>query len=71
MDFFRPASWPEALAVKAAHPDALPIAGGTDVMVDINFGRARPPALLDLTGIGELAEWATDGASEIGCVSVA
>jgi CO/xanthine dehydrogenase FAD-binding subunit len=60
MEFFRPADWPEALAVKAAHPDALPITGGTDVMVDINFDRVRPPALLDLTGIGELAEWAPD-----------
>ena len=42
MDFFRPATWPDALAVKAANPGALPIAGGTDVMVDINFDRVRP-----------------------------
>jgi CO/xanthine dehydrogenase FAD-binding subunit len=61
MEFFRPADWPEALAVRAARPDALAITGGTDVMVDINFDRVRPAALLDLTGIGELAEWATDG----------
>jgi CO/xanthine dehydrogenase FAD-binding subunit len=60
MEFFRPADWPEALAIKAAHPGALPITGGTDVMVDINFDRVRPPALLDLTGIRELAEWAQD-----------
>ncbi|MBO0772268.1 MAG: FAD binding domain-containing protein [Actinobacteria bacterium] len=58
MDYFRPADWPEALAIRAAHPEALPIAGGTDVMVDINFDRVRPPALLDLTGVRELAEWA-------------
>src|SRR6202162_4784794 len=43
--------------MKAAHPDALPIAGGTDVMVEINFDRHRPPAFLDLTRIAELAEW--------------
>jgi len=61
MEFFRPASWPDALAVRAAHPGALPIAGGTDVMVDINFDRVRPPALLDLTGISELAGWSCDG----------
>jgi CO/xanthine dehydrogenase FAD-binding subunit len=61
MRYFRPADWPEALAVRAAHPGALPIAGGTDVMVDINFDRVRPEALLDLSGIGELAEWAPDG----------
>jgi CO/xanthine dehydrogenase FAD-binding subunit len=60
MEFFRPAEWQEALAIKAARPGALPIAGGTDVMVDINFDRVRPPALLDLTGVRELAEWAPD-----------
>lgn len=57
MEFLRPTSWADALAAKSAHPDALPIAGGTDVMVDINFDRVRPPALLDLTAVPELAEW--------------
>src|ERR1700726_1945509 len=61
MEFFRRTDWSDALAVKAAHPDALPIAGGTDVMVEINFDRVRPAALLDLTGIRELAEWSCDG----------
>jgi len=60
MEFFRPATWPDALALKAAHPEALPLAGGTDVMVDINFDRVRPVALLDLTGIRDLAEWSAD-----------
>src|SRR5499433_2468303 len=60
MEFFRPTTWPDALAVKAAHPEALPLAGGTDVMVDVNFDRVRPPALLDLTGIRDLAEWSAD-----------
>jgi CO/xanthine dehydrogenase FAD-binding subunit len=59
-EFLRPTTWAEALALKAAHPDALPIAGGTDVMVGLNFGRTRPPALLDLTAIPELATWHTD-----------
>ena len=57
MDFLRPASWEEALAAKAEHPTAVPIAGGTDVMVEINFARRRPAALLDLSRIPELAEW--------------
>ena len=61
MEFFRPTTWPDALAVRAAHPGALPIAGGTDVMVDINFDRVRPDALLDLTGVRDLAEWSPDG----------
>jgi len=61
MDFLRPSDWDEALAAKAAHPDAVPIAGGTDVMVDLNFDRSRPAALLDLTRVGALTDWGTDG----------
>jgi CO/xanthine dehydrogenase FAD-binding subunit len=60
MEFFRPTTWSDALAVKAAHPGALALAGGTDVMVDINFDRVRPAALLDLTGVRDLAEWSAD-----------
>jgi CO/xanthine dehydrogenase FAD-binding subunit len=53
--------------MKAAHPDALPIAGGTDVMVEINFDRHRPPAFLDLTRVAELSEWGPeDGMLRIG-----
>jgi CO/xanthine dehydrogenase FAD-binding subunit len=61
MDFLRPSTWEEALAVKATHPDAVPIAGGTDLMVELNFDRRRPPVLLDLTAIPDLAAWGTDG----------
>ncbi|MFG2873651.1 FAD binding domain-containing protein [Streptomyces sp. NPDC048337] len=57
MDFLRPASWEEALAAKAEHPAAVPIAGGTDVMVEINFDHRRPEYLLDLNRITELREW--------------
>jgi CO/xanthine dehydrogenase FAD-binding subunit len=57
MDFLRPTSLDEALAMKAATPEAVPIAGGTDVMVELNFDKRRPPALLDLGGVGELATW--------------
>jgi CO/xanthine dehydrogenase FAD-binding subunit len=60
MDFLQPSTWTEALAMKAAHPDALPIAGGTDVMVEINFDRRRPPAFIDLTRIAEISEWGTE-----------
>lgn len=62
MEFLRPGTWDEALALKAAHPQAVPIAGGTDVMVELNFDRRRPPALLDLTGVAELGRWESDGA---------
>jgi len=67
MELHRPATWQEALAVKAAHPDALPIAGGTDVMVEINLDRHRPESIIDLTRIPELAEWGLeDGTVRVG-----
>ncbi|RMI28321.1 FAD binding domain-containing protein [Streptomyces triticirhizae] len=70
MEFLRPATWREALAVKAAHPEAVPLAGGTDLMVEINFDRRRPEILLDLTRVPELRAWrAEPGAVRIGaCV---
>ena len=55
-----PDTWEEALALKAEHPDALPIAGGTDVMVELNFDRVRPQAMLDVTRIPELREWGAE-----------
>lgn len=57
MEFLRPASWEEALAAKAEHPSAVTIAGGTDVMVEINFDHRRPGHLMDLNRIPELHEW--------------
>jgi CO/xanthine dehydrogenase FAD-binding subunit len=60
MDFLSPATWADALAAKAEHPDAVPIAGGTDVMVELNFDRRRPSALLDLTRIAELTRHGRD-----------
>jgi CO/xanthine dehydrogenase FAD-binding subunit len=57
MEVLRPDSWREALELKAAHAGAKPIAGGTDLMVELNFDRVRPQTILDLTRIPELAEW--------------
>ncbi len=57
MEFLQPADWRGALEAKAADPAAKPVWGGTDVMVELNFGRERPGALLDLTRVGELTEW--------------
>jgi CO/xanthine dehydrogenase FAD-binding subunit len=61
VDFLQPKSLREALEVKAERPEALPIAGGTDVMVELNFDRGRPAAILDLTSVAELAAWDRDG----------
>ena len=60
MEFMQPATWSEALAMKAAHPEATPIAGGTDVMVGLNLDHGRPESIIDLTRIRELGEWGSD-----------
>jgi len=54
MEFLRPTTWAEALAAKAESPEAVPLQGGTDVMVEINFDMRRPVALLDLNQVREL-----------------
>jgi CO/xanthine dehydrogenase FAD-binding subunit len=61
VDFLQPTSWDEALAAKAERPDAVPIAGGTDVMVELNFDARRPAVLLDLTRVADLALWSAEG----------
>jgi len=67
VDFIQPASWADALAVKAELPDAVPLSGGTDVMVELNFDARRPAALLDLTRIAELGRWEiADGRVRLG-----
>jgi len=61
MDFLQPRSLAEAVDTAQRYPDAVPIAGGTDVMVDMNFARRRPAALLDLTRVPELTRWESAG----------
>jgi CO/xanthine dehydrogenase FAD-binding subunit len=60
MEVLTAQSWQEALELKAAHPEARAISGGTDLMVELNFDRIRPQAILDLTRVPELAEWGRD-----------
>lgn len=67
MEFVQPRSWDEALAAKASMPEAVPIAGGTDVMVELNFARRRPSVLLDLTRVRELTgQVIVDGRLRVG-----
>jgi CO/xanthine dehydrogenase FAD-binding subunit len=67
MDFLAPTTWADALAVKAEHPGAAPVTGGTDVMVELNFDHRRPPALIDLTRIPDLRAWdRVDGRIRLG-----
>ncbi len=60
MDVLTPRSLDEALRLKAEHPDALPIAGGTDLMVELNFDRRRPLRILNLAEVPELRGWSRD-----------
>ncbi len=57
VDVLTPRTLDEALRLKAERPDAVPIQGGTDVMVELNFDRARPEALLNLNEVVELRGW--------------
>jgi len=67
MQMAQPRSWAEALQEKADRPELVPIAGGTDVMVELNFDRRRPAGLLDLTRIPEITSWSVDdGVVELG-----
>ena len=53
--------------MKAERPGARPIAGGTDVMVELNFDRERPEALLNLNEVAELRGWSRqDGTLRLG-----
>jgi CO/xanthine dehydrogenase FAD-binding subunit len=52
-----PRTLEEALQLKAERPGAVAIQGGTDVMVELNFDRRRPEALLNLNEVAELGGW--------------
>jgi CO/xanthine dehydrogenase FAD-binding subunit len=60
VDVLSPRSLEEALRLKAERRDAVPIAGGTDVMVALNFDRVRPNALLNLNEVPELRGWSQE-----------
>jgi len=67
VEVLSPRSFDEALRMKAEHPDALPIQGGTDVMVAVNFDRARPATVLNLNEVAELRGWSREnGALRLG-----
>jgi CO/xanthine dehydrogenase FAD-binding subunit len=44
----------DALAFLAARPDGEAIAGGTDLMVEVNFGRHRPAAVVAIDRVPEI-----------------
>ena len=56
MKVLLPKTLDEALTLRAEHPGSTPVAGGTDVMVDLNFDRLRPEVLIDISRIADLQE---------------
>jgi CO/xanthine dehydrogenase FAD-binding subunit len=59
----------DALAVLAGEPAPTVLAGGTDLMVDVNYGRRRPDEVLSLRRASELRRWwvepGSDGRDEV------
>ena len=67
MDVLTPRSLEEALRLRAEAPGVVPIEGGTDLMVELNFDRARPARLLNLNEVRELGGWSReDGVVRLG-----
>jgi CO/xanthine dehydrogenase FAD-binding subunit len=54
MAVLRPTTLDDALAALAEHPGAHVLAGGTDFMVEVNFGHRRPDDVVALGGVDEL-----------------
>jgi CO/xanthine dehydrogenase FAD-binding subunit len=57
MEVLLPRTLEEALELAASNPHVVPIAGGTDVMVELNMDRGRPETLMDVSRLPELGEW--------------
>ena len=51
MAMLRPQTIGEALELRADHPEASFLAGGTGILPDLNAGRLRPSLIIDLTSI--------------------
>jgi CO/xanthine dehydrogenase FAD-binding subunit len=67
VDVLTPRSLGDALRLKSERPEAVPIQGGTDVMVALNFDRLRPEAVLNLNEVPELRGWSrTNGSLLLG-----
>ena len=55
MPIARPGTLDEVFDALEEMPDAHLLAGGTDLMVEVNFGHRRPPAVVALRRVAELA----------------
>src|SRR5690606_8547230 len=67
MPVLAPSSLADAVAALAERPDAVTLAGGTDLMVEVNEGRRRLPdeaTVLWLGGVPELTSYTIDKAAQ-------
>ena len=55
-DYYAPRSVAEAVDLLAAHPGAMPLAGGTDLVPNMKRRQQTPPALVALANVSELKE---------------
>jgi CO/xanthine dehydrogenase FAD-binding subunit len=60
MKVAHPRTLDEALDALQRMPDAQLLAGGTDFVVEVNFGHRRPPAVVGLRRVAELRGWRPD-----------
>jgi len=57
METLLPHDLDEALAARASNPDATVLAGGTDLMVEVNYTHLRPSVVIGVRRVPELREW--------------
>ena len=62
-----PTTLAEAIAARAGNPNAMPLGGGTDLVVNIRRGIVAPPVLIDMNRVQELhAIHADENSIELG-----
>jgi len=57
VEYVRPKALGEALDALAAFDDPTPLAGGTDLMVEVNLSHRRPDVVVSLRALDELRRW--------------
>lgn len=57
VEVVRPRALDDALDALASLPDPTVLAGGTDLMVEVNFGHRRPESVVAVRRVEELARW--------------
>jgi CO/xanthine dehydrogenase FAD-binding subunit len=63
VEVLTPRTLEEALQLRAERPGAVPIQGGTDLMVELNFDRRRPEAMINLNEVHDLRGWSRENGS--------